>query len=87
MITKTLLDLGFSIEQTGGGCQAFIKRIIVDQKQCYVLITDRDGCDICGIDDDNWIVGLYDSNTDGEITIHYSGNDKIESALHIAGIQ
>jgi len=74
--------LGFSCDQTGGGCRAYIKAL--DDTR-YVMVTDREGCGVDRIGPDNWLVGLYDEN--GEVSMHYADGGSIDAALRAVGVQ
>ena len=73
--------LGFSVTTTGGNCRAYTKQLMTDGAATYVLVTDKSGCGVDGIGPDNWIVGLYDAATDGEILMHYADGGSIDAAL------
>lgn len=76
MNAQEFWDLGFSLNETGGGCTAYIKPLDGSR---YVMVTDNGGCGVDAIADDNWIVGLYDS--DGEVLLHYADGGSIDSAI------
>jgi len=78
VITEQLKACGFSNDHTGGGCRAYIKAL--DDSR-YVMVTDRDGCGVDRIGEDNWIVGLYDEN--GEVMIYYADGGPIDAALRV----
>ena len=82
MLQRKLRSVGFSLDETGGGCRAFIKAL--DDTR-YLMVTDRDGCGVDRIGDDNWIVGLYDEN--GEVLMHYADGGSIDAALRAVGVQ
>ena len=51
-----LEELGFSIWETGGGCQAFGRALSLDS---YLYVTDEEGCDTPGEDDEMIGLGHY----------------------------
>lgn len=74
--------LGFRSFTTDGNCRAYIKDLAGSR---YVLVTDNTGCDVDGISEDNWIVGLY--NADGEVMMWYADGGSIDTALRAVGVQ
>ena len=53
LLIPQLEELGFSIWETGGGCQAFGRSLSLDS---YLYVTDEEGCDTP--DENDEMIGL-----------------------------
>ena len=64
-LERIMLEHGFMVMQTGGGCTAY-------EKVVQVLVTTVNGCVVPTTIDDPVIVGMYDIETGNTISVqHY----------------
>jgi hypothetical protein len=76
--------LGFTHQNTGGNCFVYGKAL---DDERHVIVTDSSGINADGIGPDNWMIGLYDTETGASIAIYQADGGPIDAALRAVGVK